>query len=167
VEAPRRQHRTWWETICICGFAIALSLFVFAAPSVSAQTRDGLTVSTVKTYTPEIENERIVVTASYTMTNQQPDEIVGNSVRSFYYTSWSIVVPETATDIQATSNGTPLRIAFTSDESSEDFLFGTITLPFNLNYRQTVTIDLSYVMPGAEPRSRFRSGLRGIRAQPT
>lgn len=128
-------------------------LVLVPSPSASAQDRDGLDVSSSKTYTPDTANEQIVVTASYTMTNVQPDELLGDSVRSYYFTSWVVAVPATVTDFRATSNGAPLDVSLAPDDDTEDIMFSTISLPTNLDFEETVTVDVSYTIPGGEPRT--------------
>lgn len=133
--------------------ALTLAGFAFFAPSALAQDRDGLDVTSTKTYTPEPANEHIVVEATYTMTNVQADEIIGESVRSFYFTSWVVAIPATVTEFEATSNGTPLTVSLDPDENTEDISFATISLPSNLDFQETVTIAVRYIIPGGEPRA--------------
>lgn len=132
--------------------ALTLAGFGLAVPTADAQT-EGLEVTSTKTYTPEPENEHIVVEASYTMTNVTPDEFIGDSVRSFYFTRWVIAIPATVTDFAATSGGATLNVSIDPDEDTEDISFATISLPFNLDFGQTVTIDVDYTIPGGEPRA--------------
>ena len=123
----------------------------------------GLQVVSSTTYAPDPEREQITVTASYTMTNLQADEVIDDSVRSYFYTKWVIALPATATDFAATSAGEPLDTTIAphpdgggqaaDDPNVVDVVFGTITLPFNLNYQQNVQLDVTFTIPGAEPRT--------------
>lgn len=141
--------------VCRAFFLMAAAMAValtWSLPSADAQN-EGLEVTSTKTYTPETANEHIVVEASYTMTNVQPDEIIGDSVRSFYFTSWVVAIPVTVTDFAATSNGAPLIVSVEPDDDTQDISFATISLPFNLDFQETVTLDVTYTIPGGEPRA--------------
>lgn len=133
--------------------AVLIVLGVTAAPVAEAQTVEGLTVSSTTVYTPDLADEQIDVASSYTMTNVQADEVIGGSVRSYYFNKWVIAVPATAIDFVAVSNGTQLVSSLDRDTETADVAFGTINLPFNLNYQQSVTIDVTYAIPGGEPRT--------------
>ena len=122
------------------------------ASNAEAQTVAGLRVESSTTFEPDPDQERIDVRATFTMTNLQADEVFGDSVRSYFFTKWVVALPANAIDFAATSAGGALTTTVEADEDSEDVVFGTISLPFNLRFRQTVQVDVSYTIPGGEPR---------------
>lgn len=152
--SPRR-HRPRVARLAqvFLGLAIGV-LFVALSPGRAlAQDNDGLEVSSSTQYVPDPALEQIAVTATYTLTNLQPDEVVGDGVRSFFYTKWVIAMPATTTNFRATREGQPLIATIERDPDTDDVVFGSITLPFNLNYQQTVQLDVTYTIPGGEPRT--------------
>lgn len=142
-----RLHQLVWATLA------GLALLLVSASPAAAQENEGLEVSSSTQYEPDPTLEQIAVAATYTLTNLQPDEVVGDGVRSFFYTKWVIAMPATATDFAASSAGQPLIATIESDPDTDDVVFGTITLPFNLNYEQTVQLDVTFTIPGGEPRT--------------
>jgi len=132
--------------------AIVVLLFVAPVPARAAQTGEGLEVSSSTYYDPQPGSERVRVDASFTLTNRQPDEIVGDQVRSFFYTRWLFAVPAVVTDLSATSDGVPLEVAIEAAPDSEDIVFASIRLPYDLQYEQSIRIDASYTIPGSLPR---------------
>jgi len=131
---------------------LAVTVMVATAAPAWAQA-DGLDVNTTVQYFPDPAEERIDVSATYTMTSLQADETVGDSVRSFFFTKWVIALPAAVTDFTATSDGADLVTTIEPDPDSPDVVFATIQLPFNLNFQQTVQLDVNYVLPGGEPRT--------------
>ena len=121
------------------------------APAARAQT-DGLRVAASKVFAPDTAAEEINVRTTYTLTNQQPDVVLGDQVRSTFYTTWIIVIPATATDLAATSGGAVLSTTIEPDEDNDAVALAYIALPYNLNFGQTVTVDVEYIIPGGEPR---------------
>jgi len=129
------------------GFGVA------SAPAAQAQAVEGLTVSSTTVFTPDVEGEHIDVASTYTITNVQADDLIDGSVRSYFFTTWVIAVPAAVTDFAATSGSATLISTLEDDPDTDDIAFATITLPFNLNFQQTVTLDVSYTVPGGDPRS--------------
>lgn len=148
--APRPITQTVRVLLAVAALLLTITI---AAPPAAAQTVEGLTVSSTTVYTPDLAGEQIEVASTYTMTNVQADEVVGGSVRSYYFNKWVIAVPATATDFAATSAGQSLVASLDRDTTSTDVAFGTINLPFNLDFQQSVTLDVSYTIPGGEPRT--------------
>jgi len=131
----------------------SLGLLLASGASAAAQGTDGLDVSSTTTYTPDPGNREIQVASSYTLTNVQADLVVGDAVRSYYFTKWIIAVPANATDLIATAGGQQLATTTEPDPNGTTVLFATIALPTNLSYQQTTTVDVAYAIPGGEPRS--------------
>lgn len=128
---------------------------------------EGLLVRSSTEYTPDPVNQRIDVRSTFDLTNEQPDEVVGSSTRSYFYTTWVIALPSNVTDFAATSDG--ITLATQIDQSTDaiaeperepgepdpnaNVVFGSITLPTNLSFGESVTLDVSYTIPGGEPRA--------------
>ena len=142
-----------WLRLLVVVFAVCFGVFSLSIPNAGAQSGDALDVTSTTTYVPDIASESVHVFSTYVMVNQQEDEVIGDSVRSFFYTQWIIAFPATVTDVIATSGNQTLQITFEEDENSEDIIFGSIALPFNLAFGQTVTVDVNYTVPGGEPRA--------------
>ena len=140
------------QQVLLAVLAATFVLLVSASPA-HAQGNDGLEVSSSTLYEPDPALEQIDVTATYTLTNLQPDEIIGDGVRSFFYTKWVIAMPATATNLVASSGGQGLIATIETNPDSDDVVFGTITLPFNLNYQQTVELNVGFTIPGGDPRT--------------
>jgi len=142
-------------TLWIIAFTLLLCT---TAPASSAQEDDGLRVAVSKIFTPQLPEENVQVQTTYDLTNERPPEIVDGSRRSFLFTNWVIAIPASAADLVASSDGQPLPISIAEPprqdepESATEVLLATIELPFNLRFDQSVTIDVSYSVPGAEPR---------------
>ena len=136
----------------VVGILIIAVGAVVAAPSAYAQVGEGLVVSSDTVYTPQPEASRIDVAATFTLTNVQPDEQIGDRVRSYFFTTWTIALPENAIDFTASSSGRPLRTMIEPNNDSEAYVIGVITLPFELNYQQSVTVQANYAIPSGEPR---------------
>ena len=132
---------------------IVTALLATTSSLAQAQTANGLAITSSTIYTPDPTNQELEVTATYTLTNVQSNELIGDSVRSFYFTQWVIAMPANVADFEATSNNTPLATSIENSPDSDDIVFGSITLPFNLNYEQTVSLEVSYTVPGGEPRA--------------
>jgi len=145
------------RTRLVVNVLVALLLATVAtmafSPSAHAQTRNGLAVTSSTIYTPNPEGERLEVASTYTLTNVQGDELIGDSVRSFYFTRWVIAMPANVIDVVATSGSDVLVTTIERDPTSEDVVFGSIALPFNLSYEQSVTVELTYTVPGGQPRA--------------
>ena len=137
----------------VVAFIAGFLLLLVGATAAQAQGNEGLEVSSTTIYAPDPELERVAVTSTYTLTNLQADEVVGDGVRSFFYTRWVIAMPATATAFTASSNGQPLTAVIEADPDSDEVVFGNITLPFNLNFQQTVQLDVSFLIPGGAPRT--------------
>lgn len=134
------------------GCALALSLVLFTARPALAQA-DGLVASTTKTYTPDPDSSEIKVVATYTLTNVTADQSVDEfSVRSFFFRSWGVTVPTNATDLAAFGSGRSLRIELEPSPETEAISFAIVSLPFDLQYQQTVNLEVSYTIPGSAPR---------------
>ena len=139
--------------VAATAFAALLLVLMSAVPAAHAQTSDGLSVSSTTTYTPDPTGEKIDVTSEYTLTNVQADDLVGDSVRSYYYTRWVLALPANATGFRATGGGVDLATTIDRDADSDQVVFGSMSLPFNLDYQQSVTLRVSYTVPSAEPRA--------------
>lgn len=141
--------------VCHIAFVLltGLALLFASASSAAAQGTDGLDVSSSTTYVPDPENGEIRVASSYTLTNVQADRVVSDAVRSYFFTKWIIAIPANAADLVATANGQSLATTSEPDPDGTSVLFTTISLPANLNYQQTTTVDVTYTIPGGEPRS--------------
>lgn len=125
---------------------------VASAASASAQVADGLEVSSSTIYEPQPSRERIRVDATFTLTNRQPDEVIGDQVRSYYYTKWVIALPAAVEDFNATSDQVALRTTIEADPGSTDIVFASIALPDDLRFDESVQIDVGYTIPGSQPR---------------
>ena len=152
------QRRVWSFLPALVAIVFAISVG-FAAQPAHAQD-DGLDVSTTVVYEPLPQLERIDVAATYTLTNRQADEAVGDSVRSFFFSRWVVALPSTVADFAATSNGVALTTSTEADIDTPDIILGTILLPFDLNFEETVQIDVTYTLPGGEPRTTSGTATR-------
>ena len=133
----------------LLGFVVMLST---PGPRASAQVSEGLIVSSDTLYSPDPVDGHVDVIATFSLTNVQADEQIGDRVRSYFFSTWTIALPVDATDFVATSGGTSLGTAIEPNTESDSFVIGIITLPFDLNYEQTVNLQARYSIPGGEPR---------------
>ncbi len=117
-----------------------------AAPTASAIPDDGLIETTDTRY--EVDGEGpIEVTVTATIQNDKPDS------GSYYYfwNSYGVPVPESATDIVATSGGSRLSL---STEAADDPTYSISVASFgSLMYGQKRTIVWTYTIPGDPIRS--------------
>lgn len=131
--------------------AVAVAALALAAPA--ARADDGIDVDSTSRYVLQAEDEVVRATMTMTVRNDRPSYRTGNYIQYFYLPSITIPVPVEAAQLTAISNGSPLSVTRepTKDPSTA---LATIDFPSNLLYGQSRTVTVSYVLEGAEPRSK-------------
>jgi len=133
----------------VVSFVVAL---VLAATTATAAAGDGLAITSDTTYSPQPEAGAVDVAATFVLTNVKPTEYFETYTRSYWYETFSFAMLAEATDVAASAAGNSLNITRDSLEEEPTFDVVNIALPRNLNYQQTITLDLSWTLPSGAVR---------------
>ncbi|GII97888.1 hypothetical protein CLV28_2251 [Sediminihabitans luteus] len=146
----RRGGSTRWASTIRRGIAGLLGAGVLATSLVvapAAQAADGVGETSTSRFVVSADGSPVRATVTTTIRNTTPDQ--GN--RYFFWTSWGIPVPANAKNVRATSGGSALTV---TTEGSEDPATAYATATFSaLRYGKSRTIEWTYDIPGAKPRS--------------
>ena len=150
-----------WRAAAAC--TIATSLLLGASPSSDAAPpvrvaapaayADGFRIEATTTYTLDPPAKVVHVALDATITNQRPDQVVGNGVRTYYLPDFSVPVLAEAVRLRATkSDGSTLPVSVEPSESPL-FSFAVVDLQPDLYYPKSQTFRLTYDLPPQPPRS--------------
>lgn len=148
------ERRTTRRLIRIFASSV-VAIAVVAGPARVATAED-LTWESDITYSTDLEAGRLHVHGVMKLTNVTPNTTSGNVITQYYYEGISLPMPDTATNVTATtSGGSPLEVdVHPSDEPGfEDVSLAEIGFSRNLYYKQSTTIILDYDIPGDPPRT--------------
>lgn len=124
-----------------------------AVPATASSYADGFRIQARSSYTLDPPGGVVHVALDATITNQKPDQAVGNGIRQFYLPAFSVPVLSEAVGLQAVkSDGTVLPVSVEPSDS-ERFSFAVVDLRPDLYYPSSQTFRLSYDLPGQPPRS--------------
>ncbi len=139
--------------------ALMMTVLVVVAPparaAVGAVARaDGLVLASETTFTIVDDLDAVVVTDVYTLTNVTPDQREGNSIRYFFFTGFTTLIPKSAGELTVTSRGGDLSYELDRPLDGDIALqLIDIDFPSNLRYQNTRTVEISYQLPSGVPRS--------------
>jgi len=134
---------------------LATVLLTIAALAVSvpaAAAGDGLAITSDKVYSPQPEAGVVDVAATFVLTNVKPTEYFATYTRSYWFETFSFAVLTEATDVAATANGQSLTVTREPIADETTFEIINIRLPRNLNYQQTITLEVSWRLPSGAVR---------------
>lgn len=149
--------------VALLALAVAVGLLALpgAVPRAAAAT-DGLTETGHARYEVRAGG-RVTAEITTTLTNVTPDR--GNTY--YYWNSYTIGIPASATDLRATSGGYPLTVRREgTDDPGTEVAVATFS---PLRYGRTRTVEWTYTIGGApfrsEQRSRVGKGFATFAAQ--
>lgn len=124
-----------------------------AVPATTSAYADGFKIQARTTYTLDPPGGAVHVAFEATITNQKPDQVVGNYIRQFYLPNFSVPVLAVAVGLTAvTSDGTVLPVSVEPTESRR-LSFAVIDLRPDIYYRGSQTFRFTYDLPRVPPRS--------------
>ncbi|SEE94772.1 hypothetical protein [Ruania alba] len=141
----RRMHRT--TLIALLAAALTLLGLPFDLTATPAAATSGLTEETHARFVVT-ENGTVTAEVTTTIANVTPDE----GSRYYYFDEYSIAVPASAAEVQATSGGSSLTVRISEDEEYPDQLWAHASFA-PLRYGQSRTIEWTYTIEGAPLRS--------------
>jgi hypothetical protein len=146
----RRAARIVVATVAISG---ALLRPVAATPAAAA-TDDGLALSSKSTYTLVPEKALVHVAIALTAKNTKPNLVQqtpnGTLTTRYFFESATIAVHAEASNALASAGKKKLRVQLAPDDG---FASLRVDLPRDLYFAETVTVSVSYDLPGGAPRS--------------
>lgn len=125
-------------------------LLLGSAATAGAQAAEGLASEATYRYELAENSEGVDVTIDLAITNVKPNRTTNRGVTQYYFTGYYVTVPDNATDITISQDGTLLDV-----ESYAEDGFTTLEIDFrrNLFYRNTANIEISYRLSNGGPRS--------------
>lgn len=132
-------------TAVLVAALLALTMSVAAAG-------DGLAISSDKVYSPQPDTGSVTVAATFVLTNVKPTEYYDTYTRSYWFEAFSFAVLAEATDLNATADGRALTVTREAIPDETTFEIVDIRLPRNLNFQQTITLEVSWTLPSGEVR---------------
>ena len=124
---------------------------------------DGFRIEAMTTYALDPGNA-VHVALDITITNQRPNQVEGNGVRTYYLPNFSVPVLAEAVGLRATkSSGTTLPVSVEPSESPR-FSYAVVDLQPDLYYPQSQTFRLTYDLPPQAPRSESLTRLNAAYA---
>jgi hypothetical protein len=112
----------------------------------AAHAEEGLGERGTTRYVVSDKGTPVKVTQTFTVTNEQPP----TATRYFFWTGYPLWLPNGASDLRATSNGSTLPV---KRIRLKDLDYADISFPSPLNYGRSRTVTVTYTIPGAKPRS--------------
>lgn len=122
-----------------------------AAPRAPAE--DWLRFEHHVTYDVDPAAEVVHVRQEATLTNQQPDEVVGSSVRTTFLPEIGLPVLAEVANLQATRPDGSRLAAHLEPADADNLAFAVVDLSPDLQYRDTQTVVITYDLPRVPPRS--------------
>lgn len=111
-----------------------------------ANAAGGLSELGESTYVVTDDGKPIKVTQKVTVTNRK----ASTSTTYFFWTGYTVWLPNGGSDLRATSNGSPLRTEVITRDGQQ---YADVSFPRELRYGQSRTFTLTYTIPGSPPRS--------------
>jgi hypothetical protein len=149
-----RAHASRFARVVIASVAVMAALLSPAAASPAAAAEDGLSLTSSSTYTLVPEQSLVHVTIALTAKNTKPNLVQetpsGTITTRYFFESASIAIHAEATAIQASAGKKKLGTQVTPDDG---FSRLRVDFPRDLYFDQTVTVSVSYDLPGGAPRS--------------
>ncbi len=143
-------------------FVLGASASSEAAPPVRVAEpvafADGFRIEAMTTYALD-PGKAVHVALDITITNQRPNQVEANGVRTYYLPNFSVPVLAEAVGLRATkSSGTTLPVSVEPSESPR-FSYAVVDLQPDLYYPQSQTFRLTYDLPPQAPRSESSTRL--------
>jgi hypothetical protein len=120
--------------------------------SSAAAADNGVDLSSSNRYVLDAKHSIVRAQTTLTLRNTTPNQVTSQGETYFYYDSYSLPVPAGAEDLRVESGGVQLGVSLTGTDDPGTSL-ARIAFP-PLQYGQTRTIDVSYVIPGEPIRAR-------------
>src|SRR6185369_17996930 len=141
--------------LLVAGLAVAASLLrPAAAPPAAAATDDGLALTSATTYTLVPEKSLVHVAIALTAKNTKPNLVQqtpnGTLTTRYFFESATIGVQPETTAVAASFGKQHLTTQLVPDDG---FSRLTVGLPGDLDFGETVTVSVTFDLPGGAPRS--------------
>ena len=146
---PHRRSRLL-GVVSLAIVAFLLSASPGRPAAAAAAFDDGIDVRTASTYTLDPAALVVRVTVDVAATNTTPSRTAGGVITRTYFAAVHLALQPEATTVRATSAGRRLG---TSIDDRKEFRRLAVTLPARLYYQQTARVRVTYLLPGAKPRS--------------
>ena len=135
------RHRPWVGQ----GATLVIAAVLLGQPALADE---GLSTGATSRYVLDPKTTVVEVDISLELRNLKPDQ--GNTY--YYYDEFTVSVPAGAEDLRARSGGSSLRVRLTGTDDPSTAL-ARISFP-DLRYGRSRTIELTYTVPGEEPRDQ-------------
>lgn len=149
----RAMHRRLRSLTAVLALAAAVVVLAPSAPASAWDPDDGLRIESETTITVDMAGEVIHVDELIRLTNESPDEVVGDYVRTYYFSELAWLVLPGATNVSASWEGgaaLPVSVAPTASPLAS---VATIDLVPDLYYGPAKEVRLRYDVPTQPPRS--------------
>lgn len=134
----------------LAAIAFAVLLAVLLADGAGAQTSEGLSSEASYRYELAEDGEGVDVHIDLAVTNVKPNRSTNRGTTQYYFNGYFISIPENATDLVVTQNGSDVEFERLNDDG-----FDALDIVFrrNIFYRNTADLDISFTLGSGGPRS--------------
>lgn len=134
----------------LAAMTLAVFLVVLLPNSASAQTAEGLSSDASYRYELAEDGRGVDVNIDLAITNVKPNRSTNRGTTQYYFTGYFISIPENATDLVVTQNGSGVEFERLNDDG-----FDALDIVFrrNIFYRNTADLNITFTLGSGGPRS--------------